>query len=108
MKPGARDRLFKVLITGSELEELQTLTGWMAESFGLDDRIERYKGKRPIGLYRWDLECLVEIIGMALKDEDEYPDRTSPGYQALKSLLERLKPIYEEAFQETDSETEQP
>jgi len=54
MRPGSRDVQYKILITGQELEELKKFTGDMAESFGLDRRIENYSGKRPIGLYRWD------------------------------------------------------
>ena len=100
MKPGPRDKKHSILITGLELEELQCFTGWMAESFGLDRRIERYQGKRPIGLYRWDLECLQDVIGMALKDPQEYPDHSTPGYVALRGLYERVRRLCAEAFDE--------
>lgn len=30
----------------------------MAESFGLDRRIANLTGKRKVGFYMWDLECL--------------------------------------------------
>lgn len=53
MKPGKYDRKDQVRITGAELRELKRLD--MPESLGLDRRIERYQGTRPIGLYRWDL-----------------------------------------------------
>ena len=66
----------------------------MAESFGLDNRIDRYKGKRPIGLYRWDLECLLDVIETALADREEYPSQDSPSYLALKNLYHRLKDEY--------------
>jgi len=49
MKPGSRDIKVNILITGEELEELQKHTWSMVEAFGLDRRIEQYKGKRPIG-----------------------------------------------------------
>ncbi len=62
MKPYSGDIKYDVLIEGEELEELKMCTGAMAESFGLDRRIEKYEGKRPIGLYRWDIECLVMAI----------------------------------------------
>ena len=57
MKPGPRDHRHKLLICGDELRELKRHTYAMAEAFGLDAKIERYKGTRPITLYRWDLEC---------------------------------------------------
>ena len=85
MKPGSRDKKHTILITGLELEEIQRFTGWMAESFGLDRRIADYRGKRPIGLYRWDIECLQDVIGMALKDPAEYPYHSTPGYTASTS-----------------------
>ena len=53
MKPERRDIPHKVLITGDELRELKRHTGSMAEAFGLDRKIESYKGTRPLTLYRW-------------------------------------------------------
>jgi hypothetical protein len=44
-------------------------------SEGLDTRIENYQGKRPIGFYSWDLECLLDVIDHALKDSKECPDK---------------------------------
>ncbi len=93
MKPGSKDKQYRILITGRELEELQRLTGQMAESFGLDRRIEKYQGKRPIGLYSWDLDCLEAVISLALEDDREYPQKAGPGYEALKRLGERLKQL---------------
>ena len=54
--------------TGDELHELKRFTIDMAEAFGLDRRIEAYSGKRPIGFYRWDLDCLLAVMDLALKD----------------------------------------
>ena len=62
MKPLPGDHRHRLLIEGSELKALQCLTGWMAEAFGLDRKIENYKGTRPLTLYRWDLECLIDVI----------------------------------------------
>ena len=98
MKPGRNDRKHQILIAGAELDELQRHTWMMAESFGLDRRIERYQGKRPIGLYRWDLECLIAAMESALADPKEYPSHTSPRYLALQSLCERVKQEYDEAY----------
>ena len=100
IKPGSGDRKFHILITGLELEELQRFTGWMAESFGLDGRIADYRGKRPIGLYRWDIECLQDVISLALKDSTAYPDHSTPGYAALRGLYERIRRLCAEAFDE--------
>lgn len=66
----------------------------MAEAFGLDRRIENYQGKRPIGLFSWDFDCLLAVIEDALDDPKEYPDKNESGYKALKSLFVRLKGEY--------------
>jgi hypothetical protein len=95
MKPGRRDIRHKVLITGDELRELKRHTGSMAEAFGLDRKIEAYKGTRPLTLYRWDLECLMDVIDCELIDPREYPDRTAPEFLALKTLGERLRNEYD-------------
>lgn len=61
MKPLPGDHRHRLLIQGAELKALQSLTGAMAEAFGLDRKIENYKGTRPLTLYRWDLECLMDV-----------------------------------------------
>jgi hypothetical protein len=91
IKPGSRDRKASILITGMELDELQRFIGMMAESFGLDRRIYNYQGVRPIGLYRWDIECLVDVINSVLEDPEYYPTQDSPEYQAIKNLRDRLQ-----------------
>jgi hypothetical protein len=88
-----------MFITGEELKELKKHTWSMAEAYGLDRRIEQYRGKRPIGFYRWDMDCLIDVLSMALDDSKGYPDRNSSGYLALKSLWERLKSEYERNFE---------
>ena len=94
MKPGRQDIPYKVLITGDELRELKRHIGSMAEAFGLDSKIEAYKGTRPITLYRWDLDCLMDVIACELGDPRNYPDKDSHKYLALKSLGERLRSEY--------------
>jgi len=94
MKPGRRDEKLHILITGEELKELKRHTGLMLEAYGLDRRIERYQGKRPIGLYRWDLDCLIDVIYIALHDDDEYPSKDSHEYQVLSQLHQRIKKEY--------------
>jgi hypothetical protein len=78
MKPGRRDIRHKVLITGDELRGLKRHTGSMAEAFGLDRKIEAYQGSRPLTLYRWDLECLMDVIFRELNDSRNYPDKIAP------------------------------
>ena len=98
MKPGSRDHRHRLLIGGDELRELKRHTGSMAEAFGLDRKIENYKGTRPITLYRWDLDCLMDVIDLALRDERDYPNRSAPGYLGLKSLGERLRQEYDAVY----------
>jgi len=98
MKPGSRDIKVKILITGEELRELKKFTWAMDEAYGLDRRIEQYKGKRPIGFYRWDLDCLIDVLSIALDDSEEYPDRNCSGYIALERLSDRLKSEYKKIF----------
>ena len=70
----------------------------MAEAFGLDRKIENYKGTRPITLYRWDLDCLMDVIDLALKDERDYPDKSTPEYQALQRVGERIHQEYDAVY----------
>lgn len=98
MKPGRRDIRHKVLITGGELRELKRHTGSMAEAFGLDRKIEAYKGTRPLTLFRWDLECLMDVIEFKLEDTREYADKNAPEHQALTRLKERLRTEYDRKY----------
>lgn len=100
MKPGSRDHRHRLKIAGDELAELKRHTASMCEAFGLDRKIEKYQGTRSITLYRWDLDCLLDVIALALRDEREYPDKTSAGYKLLKALGERLRAEYEAVYGE--------
>ncbi len=92
MRPGSRDIKVKTLIRGEELTELKKYTYHMVEAFGLDSRFERYQGIRPIGLYRWDLECLIDVIDLVLCDSDE--DANHHGNRTLRGLRARLQNEY--------------
>ena len=94
MKPGTKDIKLEILISGKELSELQRHSWQMVEAFGLDRRIEKYQGKRPIGLYSWDFDCILAVIENVLDDPTEYPDKKDEGYIALKSLFDHLKGEY--------------
>ena len=88
-----------MLIGGGELAELKRHTWQMAEAFGLDTRVERYQGKRPIGLHRWDFDCLIDVVGFALEDAEEYPSQDDSGHVALKRPHDRLRDEYERTFE---------
>jgi len=98
MKPGRNDVKLAILITGDELHELKRFTIDMVEAFGLDRRIEAYSGKRPIGFYRWDLDCLSAVIDNALDDERAYPDKASSAHATLKRLQLRLEEEYRKVW----------
>ena len=100
MKPGSKDVKYKILITGQELEELKKFTSDMSESFGLDRKIENYSGKRSMGLYRWDLDCLEAVIWMALDDKKEYPDKSGDDYKALKRLYDKINSLHKKAYKD--------
>ncbi len=95
MRPEAGDIRHEVLIQGRQLAELKKLAGKMAESFGLDRRIEKYQGRRPVGLYAWDLDCLVDVVGAALR-ADPRP-AYHPGRKALAALERHLAALAEQA-----------
>ena len=98
MKPCSGDIRHKILITGDELRELKRHAYSMVEAFGLDRKIESYKGTRPLTLYRWDLECLMDVIEYKLLDNRQYPDKNAPEHQALKRLGERLRTEYDRHY----------
>lgn len=98
MKPSSKDIKYKILITGQELIELKKLIWEMVEAFGLNHKIEKYQGKRPIGFYRWDLDCLEDLISMAVENTEEYPDELAIGYKAINTLYERIKELKKEAY----------
>ncbi len=85
MKPGSRDIKLEILISGKELSELKRHSWQMVEAFGLDRRIEKYQGKRPISLYSWDFDCILAVIENA----------NDSGYKILKTLFVRLKNEYQ-------------
>jgi len=98
MKPSKSDPRIRVKISGLHLTELQEHAGAMCEAFGLDRKIERYKGTRPITLFPWDLECLLDILNWVLNDRKQYPDQETPEYIALHELHVRLKDLYKQTF----------
>jgi hypothetical protein len=98
MKPCPGDIRHKLLIGGDELRELKRHAPTITEAFGLDRKIERYKGTRPLTLFRWDIECLMDMIEHELADRKEYPDRAAPEFLALKSVGQRLRQEYDHHY----------
>jgi hypothetical protein len=96
MKPGKDDRKQEVLITGAELRELKLLD--LPESFGLERRLQRYQGKRPIGLYRWDLEYLLDALSLEMEDRPQPWRGRRRNLGALRSLHDRLRNEYDSAY----------
>lgn len=70
MKPGPKDIKAYLKFDQDELKLLQDNTWQMAESFGLDRRIANLTGKRKVGFYMWDLECL-EMVADDLKSSSK-------------------------------------
>lgn len=95
MRPGKYDRKHQLLIRGAELRELKELD--LAESFGLDRRVQRYQGKRPLGLYRWDLEGLLDALSLELDKPDDYYSPPA-NKRAIKKLYNRLRAEYDSAY----------
>lgn len=124
MRPRPSDPVYRITISGLELEELKRLTYQMVEAFGLDRRIESYQGKRPIGFHAWDLDCLEAVLSLAVEEGVDYPgrpgslrrrrrrtatvdgrehsERRGPRYEAVKSLYGRIKRLHEQAYGKTE------
>jgi len=62
MNQGKNDIKAEIKFEIDELELLQENTWQMAESFGLDMRIANLTGKRKVGFYSWDLDCLECVV----------------------------------------------
>lgn len=62
MKPGKNDLKVFLKFEPEELELLQDNSWQMAESFGLDSRIDGLTNKRKVGFYSWDLDFLESVI----------------------------------------------
>lgn len=98
MKPGKNDVPVKVKISGLQLDEFQKHSPHMIEAFGLDTRVDNYKGKRSISFYSWDLDCILDVLEMVLNDEEEYPNKKDEGYLKLQELYIHLKSEYQTAY----------
>ncbi|HUG69719.1 MAG TPA: hypothetical protein VMM76_18350 [Pirellulaceae bacterium] len=93
MKPGKNDTRYKIRISGTELAVLHKLTWAMAEAYGLDHKIEAYKGTRAITLYDWDLDCLDSVTFCALRDPARHHITSKAELEALARLEARLREL---------------
>ncbi len=100
MRPGSCDVPVRVKFVGAELRALRKLAWAMAEAFGLDSRIAAYQGKRPIQLYRWDLDCIEMAVDDAVKEAEAARKGKAPRRTALKRLQERIHALREKAYEE--------
>jgi len=84
------------VIKDAELRVLKELS--LPESFGLERRVERYQGKRPISLYRWDLECLLDTLSLEMTDRPLHSRPRRTDLAAQQSLYDRLRKEYDTAY----------
>jgi hypothetical protein len=95
-----------VRFTDEESDELVWNACSLNECFGLNRRIAKNKGVKPIGLEAWEIEALYEVYSNILEDHtaighQEYANKESPEYQAMLSLVIKLKMLYDEAFRDS-------
>ncbi|AFU68741.1 hypothetical protein P700755_001929 [Psychroflexus torquis ATCC 700755] len=90
MKPKKNDIKTEIKFEDDELALLQENAWQMAESFGLDMRIANLTGKRKVGFYSWDLDCLECVVSdlQQSPNDKEIADRIAnkieEGYKFIK------------------------
>jgi len=90
MKPGSKDIKIFLRFTPDELFLLQENTGQMAESFGLDTRIGKLTGKRKVGFYLWDLECLEAAVDDLKHSKEADKTVVNPLYDKIKEAMDYI------------------
>lgn len=98
MKPGKNDRKRNLFIQGDELYAIQDVCYVFTECFGLDSRIANYKGKRSLGLYQWDFECLIAGLDYIVNNEKGRQGVSSKDLELLRNLLIRIDKIYRNTY----------
>jgi hypothetical protein len=66
----------------------------IADSFGHNRCIANYLGVRPIGLWRWDIECLVDVSDSVLVDPEYYPSWDTSNIWQSKRYAVGLRRFY--------------
>ncbi|MCX6272951.1 MAG: hypothetical protein NTU44_17405 [Bacteroidetes bacterium] len=87
MKPGSKNIKVFLKFEEAELALLQENTHLMAESFGLDRRIDRLTGKRKVGFYLWDLECLDVVVDNILNESNADKTLVNGLYTKIKNAI---------------------
>jgi hypothetical protein len=98
MKPGKKDIKINIRIQGEQLIALQKISFLFTECFGLDSRIDKYKGTKSIGLYQWDFECLIGGIEYAISDQKTKNSMRSSEINALTNLSNTINEIYKKTY----------
>ena len=91
LKPGSRDVKALIKFEKDELDLLQDNTWQMAESFGLDRRIANLTGKRKVGFYMWDLECLEMVASDLLTSADANKSVAESLYGKIKNAMDFIE-----------------
>lgn len=91
MKPGSKDIQVFLQFEEAELKLLQENTYLMAESFGLDRRIDSLTGKRKVGFYLWDLECLEMVVDDILNENNTDKTLANRLYIKINSAIEYIE-----------------
>jgi hypothetical protein len=98
MKPRKNDIRTNFLIQGEELDALHDVCYVFSECFGLDARIYKYKGKRPLGLYQWDYECLISGLDYIVNNERGREGLSQNDLRLLRKILDRINIVYMQAY----------
>ena len=98
MKPGKKDIKTNLLIQGDELDAIQDICYVFTECFGLDTRIANYKGKKPLGLYQWDYECLIAGLDYIVNTEKGRDGKSQADLELLEKLLAQINVAYKNAY----------
>lgn len=91
IKPGSRDVKAYIKFEKDELDLLQDNTWQMAESFGLDRRIANLTGKRKVGFYMWDLECLEMVAEDLVSSNGINKSVAESLYSKIKNAMESIE-----------------
>lgn len=91
MKPGKRDIQIYIKFTAEEFDLLQKNSYLMADSYGLDTRIDKLTGKRKISFYSWDLDCIDAVLDYLKKDT-----KSKSELEVIESILNKLELGYQE------------
>jgi hypothetical protein len=90
MKPEPKDIKVFLKFTPDELDLLQDNAYQMADSFGLDRRIDNLKGVKKVGFYSWDLECLEAVVGNLKERQDLDIAMVNELYNKIEQAIEYI------------------